>query len=436
MRLLVITYYWPPSGGPGVQRWLKTSIELLKKGMDVEVLTVDEKFATYPLLDKTLLVETKNIKVHKSHSTNWFNSYQKITRRKEIPFSGFANQAGKPGPIQKLSRFIRGNFFLPDPRRGWNTYAIKKAIDLHSEQPFDAIVTSGPPHSSHLIGKALKKKINCLWYADFRDPWTDIYYYHQFYPLFFARAYDKKLERSVLKESDGVFSVSKDLIRILNNKEPEIQKDKFLELPNGYDPEDFSKTKNPSKNKIFTLVYTGTLTLDYPLSLLYHSLEEIIKKMEDDFCLKIAGRPAKECVNHLTELSNKYLNFQFESLGYISHRESVALMESADSLLLLIPEIAENKGILTGKIFEYIGSGLPVWGFGPTDGDAQDILHKCEAGSLHEDSKTAIKALEEYIDKRPKGAPINHRTKYTREGLAQKILERILRDIKKNEALG
>ena len=129
-------------------------------------------------------------------------------------------------------------------------------------------------------------------------------------------------------------------------------------------------------------------------------------------------------------------NVQFESLGYISHRESVALMESADSLLLLIPEIAENKGILTGKIFEYIGSGLPVWGFGPTDGDAQDILHKCEAGSLHEDSKTAIKALEEYIDKRPKGAPINHRTKYTREGLAQKILERILRDIKKNEALG
>tara|TARA_B110000003_G_scaffold86822_1_gene88921 strand:+ start:614 stop:1915 length:1302 start_codon:yes stop_codon:yes gene_type:complete len=430
MRLLVITYYWPPSGGPGVQRWLKTSIELIKKGIDLEVLTVDQKFATYPLLDPTLVTETKKIKVYKTYSANWFNSYQKITRRKEIPFSGFANQAGKPGPIQKLSRFIRGNFFLPDPRRSWNKYALEKAIDLHREHSYDAIITSGPPHSTHLIGKALKKKINCLWYADFRDPWTDIYYYKQFYPLFFAKLYDKKLEKSVLKESDGILTVSKDLIRILKNKEPEIEKDKFLEIPNGFDPEDFSKTKTTVKNKIFTLVYTGTLTLDYPLDLLYDSLEGIIEKTDDDFCLKIAGRPAKECVEYLTDLSNKHLNFQFESLGYISHKESVKLIESADSLLLLIPKIAENKGILTGKIFEYIGSGLPVWGFGPIDGDAQEILHKCEAGSLYETSGSAIKALEKQIEKRPRGAPKNLREKYTREGLAQKILNRILLDLK------
>ena len=139
MRLLVITYYWPPAGGPGVQRWLKTSKELKKKGVDVEILTLDENSATYPLKDVSLVLETENITVHKTKSINWFHSYQNITRRKEVPFSGFANQAGKPGPLQKISRFIRGNFFLPDPRKGWNRFAVKEAIILHAKNPYDAI---------------------------------------------------------------------------------------------------------------------------------------------------------------------------------------------------------------------------------------------------------------------------------------------------------
>lgn len=127
-RILIATYYWPPAGGPGVQRWLKTAQALRRLGHDVEVLTVDPAYAVYPLRDESLNSETQDIIVHRTTSQDWFGAYQKITGRKEVPFSGFANQAGRPGPLQRISRWIRGNFFLPDPRRGWNRHAIAEAV--------------------------------------------------------------------------------------------------------------------------------------------------------------------------------------------------------------------------------------------------------------------------------------------------------------------
>ena len=428
VRLLVITYYWPPAGGPSVQRWLKTSLELQKIGADIEVLTVDQKFATYPLIDDSLMKETSDLKVHRTFSSNWFKIYQRLTKRKEVPFSGFANQAGKPGPIQKISRAIRGNFFVPDPRRSWNQYAVKKAIELHDSKPFDAIITTGPPHSTHLIGRDLKKKIKFSWYADFRDPWTDIYYYEQFYPSFIARWYDKTLEKSVIKNADGLFAVSRDLIRILNNKAPEVDSKKFLEIPNGYDPSDFTSKKKKIKNESYTLVYTGTLTLDYPVQLLYQSLKKILENSNNQITLNIAGRPAKECIKYLTEMAKQYGNFEFIYSGYLSHKKSVQLLESADCLLLLIPNIKESKGILTGKIFEYIGSGKVIWGFGPEKGDAQEILTDCNAGRIFENYESATSTLQRYINEDTLGANTEKRKKYTREELAKMALSRIIKD--------
>lgn len=138
-------YYWPPAGGPGVQRWLKTVQALKLLGHDVEVLTVNQAYATYPLRDESLVAETEGITVHTTKARDWFGTYQKLTRRNEVPFSGFANQAGRPGPIQRLSRWVRGNFFLPDPRRGWNSYALAEALRQHAIKPYDLVITSGPP---------------------------------------------------------------------------------------------------------------------------------------------------------------------------------------------------------------------------------------------------------------------------------------------------
>ena len=413
-RILVATYYWPPAGGPGVQRWLKTAQALKQLGHDVEVLTVDPAYATYPLRDESLLAETQGIRVHTTRARDWFGAYQKLTRRKEVPFSGFANQAGAPGPIQRLSRWVRGNFFLPDPRRGWNRYAVDEALRQHARAPFDLVVTSGPPHSTHLIGLELQQH-GLRWWADFRDPWTDIYYYRMFYPSAWARRRDAALERKVLQRAERVLCVSDDLKRLLASK---IGGDsaKFLVVPNGYDPADFDEQAPVPQNAVRSLVYTGTLTLDYPLEALYSALRTYCGA-HGDLRLIFAGRPAREAQDALESLARE-LPLRVEFKGYVPHAESVALLQGADALLLLIPELPNNRGILTGKLFEYLGSGRPIWGFGPVDGDADRILRQAEAGGLYEDAQEAAAALAHCP---AQGASLEARHRYTRLGIAQEL---------------
>lgn len=411
-RILVATYYWPPAGGPGVQRWLKTAQALKQLGHDVEVLTVDPAYATYPLRDESLTAEAEGITVHSTRARDWFGTYQKLTRRKEVPFSGFANQAGKPGPIQRLSRWVRGNLFIPDPRRGWNRYAVAEALKQHALKPYDLVVTSGPPHSSHLIGLELQRR-GLRWWADFRDPWTDIYYYRMFYPSAWARRRDAKLERSVLERAERVLTVSDDLKRLLASK---LNGDtgKFVVVPNGYDPADFAANAPVPNNPVRTLVYTGTLTLDYPLEALYTALRTYCSQY-GALKLVFAGRPAQEAKEALESLSRELpLNVEFK--GYLPHTESVALLQGADALLLLIPELPNNRGILTGKLFEYLGSGRPIWGFGPVDGDANAILRETHAGALFEDAHKAFEALAQWPEQ---GASLEARTRYTRLGIAE-----------------
>lgn len=413
-RLLVATYYWPPAGGPGVQRWLKTAQALQQLGHDVEVLTVDPAYATYPLRDESLLAEAEGITVHATKARDWFGAYQKLTRRKEVPFSGFANQAGRPGPIQRLSRWVRGNFFLPDPRRGWNRYAVAEALRQHAQKPYDLVVTSGPPHSTHLIGLALQRH-GLRWWADFRDPWTDIYYYRMFYPSAWARRRDAAMERAVLQRAERVLAVSDDLKRLLAAK---LGGDatRFAVLPNGYDPADFDAHAPVPRNAVRTLAYTGTLTLDYPLDALYAALRAYCTA-HGALHLVFAGRPAAEAVQALTRLQGE-LPLTVDFKGYLPHTESVALLQSADALLLLIPDLPNNRGILTGKLFEYLGSGRPIWGFGPVDGDANAILKQTQAGALYEDAQAAAEALAQWPEQ---GADLEARTRYTRLGLAREL---------------
>ncbi len=411
-RILVATYYWPPAGGPGVQRWLKTAQALKQLGHDVEVLTVDPAYATYPLRDESLTAEAEGITVHSTRARDWFGTYQKLTRRKEVPFSGFANQAGKPGPIQRLSRWVRGNLFIPDPRRGWNRYAVAEALKQHALMPYDLMVTSGPPHSTHLIGLELQRR-GMRWWADFRDPWTDIYYYRMFYPSAWARRRDAELERSVLERAELVLTVSDDLKRLLASK---LNGDsaKFVVVPNGYDPSDFAANAPVPHNPVRTVVYTGTLTLDYPLEALYAALRTYCAA-HGALSLVFAGRPAQEAKDALEALTRE-LPLRVEFKGYLPHAQSVALLQAADALLLLIPELPNNRGILTGKLFEYLGSGRPIWGFGPVDGDANAILRETQAGGLYEDALVAAEALAQWPEQ---GASLEARTRYTRLGIAE-----------------
>ncbi|MBA7559552.1 hypothetical protein ES708_01167 [subsurface metagenome] len=186
-KVLIITYYWPPSGGAGVQRWLKFVKYLPEFNIQPYVLSVNPKYASFPLLDKSLEKEVpESVQVFKTKSREPFSFYKKVTGESEIPYAGFVNQ-GNPGFLNKIARAIRGNLFIPDARVGWNKFALKKALEIIQKYEIDTLITTSPPHSTQLIGLKLKNKTGVNWIADLRDPWTDIYYYKQMYHTIWAK---------------------------------------------------------------------------------------------------------------------------------------------------------------------------------------------------------------------------------------------------------
>lgn len=378
-KLLIITYYWPPAGGPGVQRWLKFAKYLPEFGFEPIIITVNPDKATYPLRDESLLAEVgEGLTVYHTDTFEPFGAYQKTTGRKEVPFSGFANESDKPGPRQKLAKFIRGNFFLPDARKGWNKFAFAKAEELLKTYDFKAVITTGPPHSTHLIGQKLQAKYGIKWLADFRDPWTDIYYYNELYPTVVAKTIDKRMEREVLEKAHAIATVSADMKRLFVAKSPKISPEKIAILPNGFDEADFKNWAAP-KNETFTLLYSGTVTHKYRIETLLRSADELAaegKKLR----LVFAGKQDEIVQKQLAAL----INVEVVLKGYVSHKEAVQLLQETDALLLAIPDLPDNKGILTGKLFEYLAAQRPIICLGPTDGDAAAILREANAGETHE----------------------------------------------------
>jgi len=174
-KVLIVTYYWPPGSGAGVQRWLKFSKYLPRHGWEPVILTIDPDYAAWPVTDVSHSGEIPDsLRVYKTISTDFFRLYRKD--KTKIPSAGFAGD-GKKGLSGIILRFIRGNFFIPDPRRGWNRHAFRKACEIIQSTGIKNVITTSPPHSTQLIGLKLKRKYPDInWIADLRDPWTDIYY--------------------------------------------------------------------------------------------------------------------------------------------------------------------------------------------------------------------------------------------------------------------
>jgi glycosyltransferase involved in cell wall biosynthesis len=425
-KVLIITYYWPRSGGAGVQRWLKFTKYLPEYGWEPIVLTVKEESASYAQWDETLANEINpTLRVIRTNSFEPYSLYIKFSGKKEIPYGGFTNE-GNPDLFQKLSRFIRGNFFIPDPRRGWNRYAIKEAKKLMKEEKFDAIITTGPPHSTHLIGYKLKKLTGIKWIADFRDPWTDIYYYRDLSHSAPAKWYDKKLEKKVLLSSDKIATVGNTIKNLLLSKSQLLTGDKIGVITNGYDLSDFEGF-DKGRAKRFTITYTGTVSPYYRLEGFVSALEELPPGIRDNVFIRFVGNISQN-IAELFESAG--LMSQLEYTGYVSHSQSIAYLFKSTALLLLIPDVRENKGILTGKFFEYLAAGRPIFGLGPTDGDVAGILEETGAGTMIEYDNVAllkdkiIRLFEDY----KKGIVYNPSEaieKYSRRKLAGKLIKLI-----------
>ena len=420
-RVLIISYYWPPSGGAGVQRWLKFVKYLPQFGWEPVVLTVDPAKASYPQKDDSLLHDVSpNTLIVRTSSFELYSLYRKLSGKGEIPYGGFANEAS-PGFFQKVSRFIRGNFFIPDPRKGWNRFALKEARELIRKLNIKHVITTGTPHSTHLIGLKLKHEFDIKWMADFRDPWIDAYYYSMFYQSLPAKWIDRSLENKVLKSCDVISTVSRGLQDIFESKAAGSYKGKIKILTNGFDPADFKGlVKEPTSS--FTVVYTGTMTPSYRI---YGFLEAIfaIHKAGIDIKVSLYGKVSEEI---LMEVRENDLQDVVVFNGYLPHSEIISAYQKADMLLLIVPDFTRNEGIVTGKIFEYLAVGSPILVIGPEGCEAARIVAETQSGrSAGYDDSDGMKAiLMKYINNKDTSVTFKSSEliqQYSRVSLASKL---------------
>lgn len=366
-KVLVITYYWPPSGGSGVQRWLKFVKYLREFGIEPIILTVDPEYANFPVLDESLFSDIPNgVEIHRTQAKSPFAVYSKLRGRK-VPQSGFAGDSN-PNFIERLMRFVRGNFFIPDARIGWNKFAIKKAKELILKHELDCVITTSPPHSTQLIGLELKNTFNLKWIADLRDPWTDIYYNKELYRTKWAEKIDRQLEKKCLESADHIIVVSDSIARLFNKRYNGINS-KISIIPNGYDEADF-QNKVASETKYNYISYIGNLGPSYPINNFLIEFNEFSSK-NPKWRLRFVGNVFEDVKN---QILNSDLSERVEFISYVEHKKAIDFMIESKALLLIIPNSEENKGILTGKLFEYLAAKKPIVFIGPEDGDAAKIL--------------------------------------------------------------
>jgi glycosyltransferase involved in cell wall biosynthesis len=400
-KVLVITYYWPPSGGAGVQRWLKTVKFLREFGWEPIVYTPENPES--PALDVSLLKDVpEGISVIRTPIWEPYEYYKKLVGMKkgEKVNAGFLNEKKKPGLTEKLSVWIRGNFFIPDARKFWIKPSIKFLVNFIRENPVDAMVSTGPPHSMHLIALGVKNKLNIPWLADFRDPWTGIDFYHQLRLTRMADNKHKKLEQTVLSSADRVTTVStnwsKDLIALHNRKVDVIT--------NGFDPDDFPKNEQ-SLDKKFTITHIGSLNKDRNPEFLWSVLKNICREnpqFEADLEIKFIGKTDIAVFDqlHKVGLSDKAIK-----IDYMPHKEVIAETSRSQVLLLLINHTPNMAGIIPGKIFEYLAARRPILTIAPEDGDSAKIIKESGAGFVidYNDSISLKKVILEMFDKFKKG---------------------------------
>lgn len=386
-KILFITYYFPPSSGAGVQRPLKLVKNLRKFGVEPIVITVNPELASYPGFDDHLMEEVPaDTRVFRTNTNEHYKYYKRFVR-KSIPTAGFANESN-PGLLQKLARFIRGNFYFPDPRKGWNDYAYEKAAQLIKEEGIDTVYTTSPPHSTHLIGQRLRNDFAIRWICDLIDPWTDIYYFKQLYHMPFALRINQRMEREVLESADDLITCSYGFRDLFLSKTNRISKEKFEILYYGYDKDNFSNRPSMPSEKEFIITYTGTIADIYYPRHLFNAIRRVAETTGVPVRLRFVGIVSpgvKELIDacgisNLTELT-----------GLVPHNDSLNYLMKATLLLLIVPVNDNNEGIIPGKLFEYFASRKPILALANPKGDVASLVNNNNFGrSFMQDEEEAI----------------------------------------------
>jgi len=355
------------------------------------VLTVDDTKATYPSIDKSLLADIpKDLKIFKTDTAELFWLYKGTIGKGNVPAAAFANESN-PTFMQKLARFVRGNLFIPDPRHGWNKYAIEKAKELIEKFDIKVIITAGPPHSTHLIGLKLKKYFpEIKWIADFHDVWTDVIYYDKFYHTKWAKKKDASFEREVLETADKILTVGRGYKEKLLSKSDKIIPDKIEIITMGYDERCFTDPSNPPKDE-FVITYTGTIADYYNPDVFLEALKEVKEKNPDvRYKLRFVGILSDGIKRNIHELG---LSNILNDVGYVSHDDSIKYLMDSTALLLINPVVSNEDMVIPGKIYEYLAAKKPVINITKKSSDLARIISEANAGETFErNMKTELTA--------------------------------------------
>ena len=397
-RVLVISYYWPPTGGSGVQRWVKFAKYLPAEGWQPVIYTPEnpEQLAVDASLEAEVPADAEVIR---RRIVEPYEMYKKLLRK-----SGHSKEAVEVNPVnaqnksflQKAAMWIRGNFFRPDPRCLWIRPSVKFLKEYLKEHPVDLIVSTGPPQSMHLIGRLLAKETGLPWIADFRDPWTKIFYFKHLQMTRATVRWHKKMEKKVLDDATVVVAVS-----------PLVQQE-FLAMTqtpvelitNGFDECDFTASKDTGANggpdREFIITHTGLFAADGNPTVLWDVLAEKCSRDENFRKLMKIRLVGKTDEQILKSIEDAGLNGNLENMGYQPHNVAVEQQRKASLLILPLRKEPEYKAVLPGKLFEYLASWRPVLGIGQTDGAMSMILNNTKTGIvLNWDDKMSI---EKYID--------------------------------------
>ena len=371
MKVIIVSYYWPPSGGSGVQRWMYFAKHLVENGIEPIVVTISPENAAYSSFDESLVNQVEHIETH--HTTGGFQilkfySFLKSgNTKKQIPVGDIGDK--KKSKFDKLSAYIRANYFIPDARVGWNKKAIPEIEKIIKKEKIDFIITTGPPHSTHLIGLEIKNKYNLKWVADFRDPWTEVYYNNLFKRTKRADLKDKSLEIIVLNKADLVLTVGPSMRKMLADKLPN-NESKVHAILNGFDEEKLSFIQG-KRYQEFTIAHIGIWTLQQANTEIVSALKQITSENKDwQIRFLLVGNIHPEIIQNLQNIPNLIVDHR----GKVSHQDALQEMMNADLLLNCQADIPNSKLIISGKHMEYLATGNNMIVIGNKEGDAAELM--------------------------------------------------------------
>ena len=418
-KALIIAYYWPPAGGPGVQRWLKFVKYL--PGFNIEPIVFVPENPNYALIDESLADEvSEDITILKFPIKEPYKLARFFSKKKSNTISkGIISENNNQSLVEKIMLYIRGNFFIPDARKNWVAPSVKFLSNYISKENIKTIITTGPPHSLHLIGMQLKEELELKWIADFRDPWTTIGYHKK---LKLTKRSQKKhlfLEKSVLNNADQVIVTSfitKDGFSKITSKPIEV-------ITNGYDYESVESVDLDAK---FSLAHIGSLLSKRNPDVLWKVLSDLVKEVPDfsnNFQLNFIGAVSNEIIESLKKYN---LSGFVYKVGYVTHKEALKFQKKSQILLLIEIDSEDTKCIIPGKLFEYIVSNRPIIALGPKVSDVEKIIKETNTGNYFNYNdyeslkKTILNHYKAYKNNSLKSFPIGLQ-KYSREKLTEAL---------------